>query len=115
MQDNLQEFDLRIEQLKEQIALSDALTRLEKNKDFKKVFLEHLFEKEAVRLVSLIEDPTLKPEVREQVLKDILHISALKQTLIRIHTFADMSRSYLEQTQEAREEFLQEQAQGEEV
>lgn len=113
MQDNLQEFDLRIEQLKERIALSDALTRLEKNRDFKKVFLEHLFEKEAVRLVSLVEDYTLKPEMREQVIKDIKHLSALKQTLIMIHNIADQARTYLAETESAREEFLQEQAQGE--
>lgn len=105
----IQDIDLAIEQLREVIALSDALQRLEKNEDFKKVFLEYLLKDEAVRLVNLLAVSGIN---KEDVIKDLTHISAIRQLFIDIHRKAEAAEVQIYQYQEAREEILAEEAEG---
>lgn len=105
----IQDIDLAIEQLKEVTALSDALQRLEKNEDFKKVFLEYLLKDEAVRLVNLLAVSGIN---KEDVIKDLIHISAIRQLFIDIHRKAEVAETQIYQYQEFREEILAEEVEG---
>lgn len=106
---DIQEIDLAIEQLREVVALSDALQRLEKNKDFKKVFLEYLLKDEVLRLSNLLAVSGIN---KEDVIKDLTHISAIRQLFIDIHRKAEVAEAQIYQYQEACEEILTEEAEG---
>jgi hypothetical protein len=71
-EEQLTQVAISIEQAKEAIELSDALARLHKNKDFKLVITEGLFQKEATRAVLLRADPEMQTESEQKQVNDII-------------------------------------------
>lgn len=105
----IQNIDLAIEQLREVVSLSDALQRLEKNEDFKKVFLEYLLKDEVLRLGNLLAVSGIN---KEDVIKELTYVSAIRQRFIDIHRKAEAAENQIHQYQELREEILAEEAEG---
>lgn len=102
-----------IERNKKIIALANALERLQKNRDFKEVISEGYFREEAIRLVHLKSDPSLKsPDKQAALLRDIDAIGALSEYFRTIRYNAGMAAQSIEADEQTREELL---AEGEEV
>ena len=87
------ELELNIKEAKDIVALGDALERLEKNRDFKKVIKEAYLHEEAIRLVHLKADANMQNErIQQNVLRDIDSIGAFAQFLQEVFRRADMAR-----------------------
>lgn len=73
MNDDIQEITTSIEELEQIVALGESLKRLEKNRDFQKVFKRHLLEAEPQRLAILRASPSVRnnPKRAEAVLRQI--------------------------------------------
>lgn len=68
MEDEIQQVEVQIEHAKEVVALGDAIRRLEKNRDFQRVFGDVYMKEEATRLTLLTADPNLDEPQRANVL-----------------------------------------------
>jgi hypothetical protein len=107
--------ELSIQQAKNLIERSDALRRLEKNKDFQFLFLDGLLKDDAIRQVMLLASPGLKvPGEGAVVAKAGIQarvdmIGELYNWCRWTHMEADQARKALAEHEEARAELLQEQ------
>jgi len=98
MQPTVQDIELSIKDAEEMVALGTALERLQKNRDFKKLFLEGYIEKEAIRLVSLKGSPhTQKPEVQESIVKEMDGIGAFLGYMSKIFWEADRAKDSIQE------------------
>ncbi len=70
--EELEAVDKRIEELKEQIEIRQALERLHENEDFKKVILEGYFDKEAKRIFDMLITPTSLKRDQTENLMDMM-------------------------------------------
>lgn len=71
-QSQIEAIEIEIEAAKEKIALRDAMLRLEKNRDFKKVFADFFLRDYAVRLVKLRVHPAFQSEEHQKGTNDYL-------------------------------------------
>jgi len=70
--------------------LKEALERLEKNKDFKKVILEGYFKDKAINGVSLLASPQIKRNgARTDVMEALIAISQLEDFFITIRAMGE--------------------------
>ena len=82
MNEDVQQITIDLENAKEQVALGNSVTRLMKNKDFKRVILDGLFKNEAVRLVLLKGDPSMQSDQDQKgLLQQMDAIGSLRQYL----------------------------------
>ena len=101
MNDDIQQIHIDIESATEQAALGAAVTRLMKNKDFKKVILDGLFKNEAVRLVLLKGDPSMQSdEAQKELLKQMDGIGSLRQYLYAMEMLGKRAAGAIEDYQE---------------
>lgn len=114
IQQDIQEVQLTIEEAKEIIAMGDAIERLFKNRDFKKVVLEGYFEKEAVRYVKLLGDANLTEKGREEILRDMTGVGVFNYYLHMRRMEADHLREEVKQHEDTLDELRQMEAEGEE-
>lgn len=85
--------EITIEQAKNKIAVMDAIDRLTRNRDFKKVFTEGYFEREPARLVKMKADPSSQtPEAQASILRQIDAIGTLHQYLRTQHVLGQMAQ-----------------------
>lgn len=77
--DDIKEVELSIEEAKKAVEIRDAIARLEKNRDFKKVILDLYFGDHAQRIAHLYSDPNVE---REEVHNQLIGIGVLKQFLL---------------------------------
>ena len=83
-----------IERAKEHVATKDAVERLTRNRDFKKVILEGYFEQEAIRLVHLKADPEFQtPEKQAELHNEMLAIAGLRAYLDRLIQIGKMEEA----------------------
>ena len=107
--------EVSIDEAKEKIARSEALRRLEKNKDFQMLFLNGLMEKDAVRQVMLLASPGLKAPgegatvAKAGIQARIDMIGELYNWCRWTHMEADSMRGALEEHEQTRQELLAEQ------
>jgi hypothetical protein len=59
---NVEQLENNLNYAKEGIELAEGIDKLFRNPTFKKVILQGYFEKEAIRLVSLLSDPSMQDE-----------------------------------------------------
>ena len=92
---NEREIEISIEQLQElkeqcrnKISMEEALNRLTKNPDFKKVFMEEYVDKEPVRLVKLLGDSSINLGNKQAEHRNDIH-----ERMIGIARFAEYMRS----------------------
>lgn len=103
----LQQLEITMEQAQESIALADALDRLHKNKDFKKVFLDGYMKEEASRAVLLRADPALTTDRQRQEVDDIITgIGNFRLYLSKIYKVAMMAERSIEDSKRTRQELL---------
>lgn len=62
MDQQFEEIEVNIREARKMVELGNALQRLEKNRDFKRVFIEGYLREEAVRLVHLRGNPNMQTE-----------------------------------------------------
>lgn len=85
----IEQVELSIEEATKVVEFGEALQRLERNPDFKKVIFEGYFTTEAARLVMLTGDTTLKPEQQDNTLHSIRGIAELRNFLFARKALAE--------------------------
>lgn len=77
-----QQIEVSIEDLNEALALGDAVLRLRKNRDFRKLITDGYFTQNAARLVALKSDPSIVGTPTEDLIdREIIGIGTLQQYL----------------------------------
>ena len=105
----MQEVEVTIEQCEEQIAQAEALERLHKNADFKKVILEDYFEKNTIRTVMMKSAAGHEAPDKQQNLDNVLMgISQLGAYFHKIFAFGEGASRAMEEHRATREELLAE-------
>lgn len=111
----VQQVELSIEEAQQQIARSEQLSRLEKNKDFKALVLEGLLREDAVRQVMLRSSPMLHGDgpgavsARMGIEARISMIGELNNYFRYIHIEGEGAKAALLDHENTHEELLAEQ------
>lgn len=96
-QEEMRQVEITIEEARKFIAIGDAIERLEKNEDFKKVIFDGYFVEEAARVTSLLADPSMqRPEMQTKLHHALRAISEFKQHLLTTKLMVEQFRSDLE-------------------
>ena len=90
------QIEIDIETAKDKIAMVDALIRLRKNKDFKRVFIDGFSGTEAIRVVKALADPACQdPSTQALLQARISAVGVIEQYMIAIERIGEMSRRAL--------------------
>ena len=109
IEQQMHQVEVTIEQCEEQIELAEALQRLHKNKDFRRIILEDYFEKNAVRTVMMKSAGGQEGEKEQKNLDNVLiGIGQLGQYFHKIFSFGEGASRALESHRTTREELLTE-------
>lgn len=94
----INEIQVTIDQAREQIALSDALDRLHKNKDFQLIIRDLYLGKEPARLTYLLSDPSQQSdEQRKGIFDSLQGVSQLHGFFRKIEQATIAARRTLEE------------------
>ena len=105
----MQQIELTISEAEEQVELAEALQRLHKNKDFKKIILDGYFEKTAQRAVMAKSDVnTQTVEAQKGWDNVIIGVGQLGQYFHKIFVFGENAANALDADKNTREELLAE-------
>ena len=106
-----------VEEAETIVAIYESLQRLVLTNDFKKVFTDHLFTNEVIRLHSLMAHPEQSVvDSRDKIIADLDAISNIKFSLQMINAIGKSTKEQLEEFRAAEFEDAQEaQQNGEEV
>lgn len=105
----LETIEISLDYAKSQVALGEAVERLMRNRDFKKVILDEYFEKNAIRLVMLKGNPNAdEPSVQAGILKQMDGIGGLREFLAQLRRAADMAEKSIADLEEDRATLNQE-------
>lgn len=111
----IQQVELSLEEAKSRIADAAALDRLYKNADFKHVFLDGYFMKEASRTVLLKADPNMQTKVEQRDCENIITgIGMLRQYFAKVFALGTMAEQAMDADQKTHQELLEEDLTGEE-
>lgn len=103
------EIQVDIDEAKEVVAEAEALERLEKNPDFRKIITKGLFEDEAARLVSLKAAPQMQSEQQQRVVMGAIEmIGGLQHYFNKIRIIAGQVQMAIEQSEAALAELAEE-------
>ena len=95
-EDQMRMIEMDIEVAKDKIAMVDALNRLKKNKDFKRVFADGFSGTEVVRVVKALADPACQdPQTQAALHARISAVGVIEQYMIAIDRIGEMSRKAL--------------------
>ena len=109
IEQQMQQVEVTIEECEEQIAQAEALERLHKNADFKKVILTDYFEKNALRTVMMKSAPGHGTPEKQQDLDHVLiGIGQLGQYFRKIFAFGEGASRAMDEHKNTREELLAE-------
>jgi hypothetical protein len=109
IENQIREVEVTIEQCEEQIAQAEALERLHKNADFKKLILDEYFEKNAIRTVMMKSAGGQEGEKEQKNLDNVLiGIGQLGQYFHKIFTFGEGAARAIDENKNTREELLAE-------
>lgn len=95
---DLVQLEAGLDRAKDMIALGEAVKRLQKNRDFKKVFLDTYFSSEPLRLTMLLAAPNVREDRRTQIHESLLAIS-------EAHTFLEIILAEAERAKDLAEEY----------
>jgi len=91
-----------VEEAEAIVNIYDALTRLEKTRDFNTVFTEHLFQNEVIRLHSLLAHPEQSIiDSRDRIIGDLDALSNIKFALQMIRSIGQSVKTQLDEFREA--------------
>ena len=109
MNENIQALEDSIQDCKVIIETGEALQRLMKNRDFKKVILEGYFKDEPIRLVHLKSDVSFQtPERQQAILTQMDSIGALNQYFNTLNHMMEQAKKASMAATELRDEMLAE-------
>lgn len=97
---DVHEIELSIEHANELIERKAMVNKLMSNREFKKIVLEGYFKEEAIRMVALVAEPSMKDH-KEDILKSMESISCFQQhlrTIVQMGTVAETEMLDYEQT-----------------
>ena len=98
---------IEIEQKKEAIAISDAITRLVRNRDWKKVIESEFLEQEPQRLVALLAHPGMQDaDSQKELHNQMLAIAYFRQFIAKSLHFGELARNALPEDQETEASLL---------
>lgn len=98
-----------IARAKVDIEIGQALERLKRNQDFKKIVLDGYFRDEAIRLVHLKSDPNMtSPEAQRSIVSQMDAIGTLSSYFNTAMQRAALALKTLTADEEMRDELLQE-------
>lgn len=104
---------IEIEDAKAAVALDEALGRLAKNRDWKKLIDELYLKDEAVRLTHLLAHPGMQDELSQKELHNQqLAIAYFRAFLARTEAFAEQAKGALDTMQETEAELLRTELEG---
>ena len=106
---DLEQINITIEEAREHIAHLEALDRLYRNKDFQEIIDLGFFNKESIRLVLALSDPSLQsPDKQADIMKRIQTIGLFRQYLSSIYQIGNQAKMTLESYEETRNELMAE-------
>lgn len=107
MIESIQELEENIQESKAVVEVGEALGRLIRNRDFKKVIIDGYFRDEAIRLVHLKSDPAFQtPERQQSILSQMDAIGVLSQYFNTLNHQAEQARKAIDAAVEMRDEIL---------
>ena len=112
LNEQIHHVELSLDQAKRIAEFGEAIKRLERNPDFKKVIFDGYFTDEARRLVFLTADTTLTDAQNNNTLYAIRAIGELRGFLMAKKTEADIAAKEINDHSETLEELRQEDANG---
>lgn len=109
MSEQYKELEVNIQEAKKMVDLGNALERLEKNRDFKKLFTEGYFREEAIRLVHLKGDANMQSEDMQKAITTAMDgITQVTQYCNRIRHSAYLAEKAIEDNEATLEELRNE-------
>ena len=113
----IEQVEMTIEQARELVALRDALQKLSKNRDFKKIIDTGYFKDEAARVVLARANPGLQTESAQKMINNqITSIGVLRQYFVGITAMGNQAEMDILGHQETLEHLREEEDEtGEEV
>lgn len=90
---DLSQLEAGLNKAKEMVALGEAVQRLQKNRDFKKVILDTYFDSEPKRLTMLLGTPNIRAEMRPAIHESL-------QAIAELHSFLNTMLSEAERAKE---------------
>lgn len=110
--EQIQHVELSLDEAKKVVDFGEAIQRLEKNADFKKVILDGYFNDEAKRLTFLTADTTLDDKSANAVWAGIRAIGELRAFLMNRKVTAEIAKKEVMDFSETLEEIRGEDANG---
>lgn len=105
MDHQIEEVELSNQTAKKMIELGNALQRLEKNRDFKRLFVEGYLREEAIRLVHIRGDHNMQDEVSQKIITQLMDgITGLTHYCNRVRHEAHLAEKAVEENDRLLEE-----------
>ena len=103
----LELIEISLKSAKAKVEMAEALKRLQKNRDFKKVFLDHFLGTEVARTVKLMADPNMQsPQQQEILQKMLISVGQVDQFMRVTLMFGDMALQSITDDEDAQAEIL---------
>lgn len=100
---------IEIEDAKNAVALDESLSRLAKNRDWKKLIDETFLKDEPIRLTHLLSHPGMQDEAsQKEILNQLKAVSYFRAFLARTEAFAEQAKSALDVMQQTEADLLTE-------
>ena len=107
---DIEELEVSLDYVKSLVEKRDQALKLTSNREYKKLVLEGYFKEEASRLALLTADPSLRPEMREDVFLSLQGISKMNEYMRYIIIQGNQAESELKEYEEALDEAREEAA-----
>lgn len=109
-----EEVEVSIREAKKMVELGNALQRLEKNRDFKKVIIDNYLREEAIRLVHLRGDPNMQDEESQKVIFQLMDgITGLTQYCNKLRHQSYLAEKAIEDGESVLEDMRNEEGEAE--
>lgn len=108
--EDIQHVELSLEEAKKLVSFGEAITRLEKNRDFRAVILDGYFTEEARRLTFLTADTQLDQNSANAVWAGIRSIGELRAFLMHRKTMGEVAKREVMEHQQTLDELRAEDA-----
>lgn len=109
----IEQIEMSVQEAQTKIDKSDALARLEKNKDFKFLFLDGFFKEDAIRSVMVLASPNAANEEQQKQIQERINlIGGLYNYLHYVHLEGEQSRNAMTAYEETRDELHAEKLQS---
>lgn len=113
MSNAIEEIRISIEQKKAAVGDLDALTRLSRNRDWKRIIDTVFLKDEPARLVALLAHPGMQDEVsQKEIHSQMLAVAYLRSFLARTEHFGQQAKDALPHDEETEAELLKESVEG---